>query len=95
MYTQEDFTKDHTRFSLLMMFPPFAADDALLKAYSDEYNDIQVKSFYGRDEWPQLHESPFLAFERKYADQMEEADLYQKRYGTDFKEALDAYKKDK
>lgn len=95
MYTQEDFKKDHTRFSLLMMFPPFAADDDLHKAYSDEYHEIQKKNFYGKEEWPKLDQSPFLAFEKKYADQMEEAELYQKRYGTDFQEALDAYKKEK
>ena len=80
MYTQEDFHKDHIRFSLLSMYPPFAGDDDLQKAFSDEVSGISKKEFYGKE---------------KYADKMEEAELYQKRYGTDFQEALDAYKKDK
>ena len=86
------FMQQHSHLSQLMMYPPFTTsidktqefEDALSDAYSviaKKLSKLSVGAEQGRDE---AFANSYKSVVSKYIDDIEEAELYRKRYGEDF-----------
>lgn len=80
---------------MMLRFPPFFGNDEAwenfqkdLLEYEKDWNSKWTKATREDNDTSELEkEEPFAPLMKKYADDIEEARLYMKRYGSDWKGA--------
>ena len=99
MITPESYKESHITLSTLLRYPPFSTEDdengnelsevagKEIMAYHEEV--IAPVSRDGNMDW-ELEGEPFEEFKEKWAEELEEAELYQSRHGDDFAAAAKA-----
>lgn len=88
---QQEFVKKHGEYSKMLMYPPFTTS---LKKREDYMADLQKESnriatLISQDDESAL-ERMYSTLEAKWADDLDEARLYQKRYPDNPKDAQQA-----
>lgn len=81
---RENFIQKHMELSKLLMYPPFSINTAKRDDFKKQYSE-ESDRMHRNNEW----DRPFSTFEMKWKDDLEEAELYMKRYGSP-KEAQEA-----
>jgi len=85
---EEDFVQKHKEYSLILDYPPFSTS---LKKREEYQGDIRsedariISLIQNNDE--KAYERMYSTLEAKWADDLEEARLYQKRYPKNPEEA--------
>lgn len=78
---RSDFGPNHRRLSLAADYPPFSIDDDLRKEFMKAVQEAGMND---------PSKKPHAPVMEKYAEQIEEAEMYQKRYGSELFEAQKA-----
>lgn len=88
---EEEFIQKHKEYSLLLDWPPFSTSHKKSDGYRDdviaEDKRIMAAAEAGEDD---AYERMYSTLEAKWADDLEEARLYQKRYPNSRNEAKQA-----
>ena len=70
---RSELVETHTELSLLLDFPPFSIDEKQREMFSHEF-------IHAIDD---QEDDPYAGVMKKWAEQIEEARMYQKRYSDD------------
>lgn len=76
-----DFGPSHQRLSQAADYPPFSIDNGLRNEFMKAVQEAGMKT---------PSEKPHAPIMEQYAEQIEEAEMYQKRYGSELFEAQKA-----
>jgi hypothetical protein len=79
---RQAFIEDHKKFSLVADFPPFSINKEMRDAFLAE-----IRKAGSADP---LEGDAYASVKEDYAEQVDEAEMYQKRYGTEVFEAQKA-----
>ena len=83
-----DFYEKHVEYSVLSSYPPFSISLKKREDYRDDLaaEDLRIASKIKAEDEDAM-ERMYSTLEVKWSDDLEEARLYQKRYGKDQREA--------
>lgn len=83
-----DFYEKHREYSILSSYPPFSISLKKRDQYREELTeeDLRIASKVKAGD-SDAEERMYSTLEVKWSDDLEEARLYQKRYGNDIREA--------
>lgn len=87
----EDFVEQHREYSLILDYPPFSTSLKKRKEYQSDMKteDERIISLVQAGD-EKAYERMFSTLEAKWADDLEEARLYQKRYPNNPEDAQKA-----
>jgi hypothetical protein len=85
---EEDFVQKHKEYSLILNYPPFSTSLKKREEYASDIRseDARIISLI-QDNDEKAYERMYSTLEAKWADDLEEARLYQKRYPNNPEEA--------
>ena len=83
----DDFLEKHREYSIILKYPPFSLSNKVRGEYRDDLQkeEIRLRSDFENGE-SDAFDDMFASIDTKWADELEEARMYQKRY-SDPKEA--------
>jgi hypothetical protein len=93
MYTEEKFREDHVELSRAFNYPPLYKNEKYIVDLNKATNDL-IEKIGDDGDWSKAGDNPFAEIRNKYESELSEANLYMKRYGSDFMDAREAYEKD-
>jgi hypothetical protein len=86
--TNSNFYEKHVEYSVLSSYPPFSTSLKKRDQYREDLTaeDLRIASKVNTED-EDAEERMYSTLEVKWSDDLDEARLYQKRYGKDVREA--------
>lgn len=86
-----EFMQKHKEYSLYLDYPPFSTSQKKSEAYTQDLQQ-EISRIFSLSDEEKEDARMFSTVAAKWADDLDEARLYQKRYGDDYKGKEEAQK---
>ena len=99
MITPDSYYEAHKELSILLRYPPFSIEDdengnelseVAGEEMTDFHNEVIAPAVEDQGSKYEIEGEPFEQFIEKWQEELEEAEVYQSRYGDDFAAAATA-----